>query len=108
MLERPITFKVRLPSERERSRQPQLSLLRRTFQPAADARPTRASHESRLGAETVRRGVALVAIVVNLDVESAPTREDVEVSVAALEADVLVGPCDLSPSTGERPAVKVH
>ena len=38
MLERPITFKVRLLSGREGSRQPQLSLLRRTFQPAAASR----------------------------------------------------------------------
>jgi hypothetical protein len=32
LLERPITFKVNLLSRGERSRQPQLSLLRRTFQ----------------------------------------------------------------------------
>jgi hypothetical protein len=48
MLERPITFKVRLLSGREGSRQPQLSLLRRTFQPAAGAKTTRATGESRL------------------------------------------------------------
>jgi hypothetical protein len=39
MLERPITFKVRLLSGREGSRQPQLSLLRRTFQPARTDNP---------------------------------------------------------------------
>jgi hypothetical protein len=48
MLERPITFKVRLLSGRERSRQPQLSLLRRTFQhhPPRQRRPP--TGESRL------------------------------------------------------------
>jgi hypothetical protein len=48
MLEPPITFKVRLLSGREGLRQPQLSLLRRTFQPAADANATRATGESGL------------------------------------------------------------
>src|SRR5918994_3758343 len=59
MLERPITFKVRLLSGREGSRQPQLSLLRRTFQPAADANAARATGESRLAHRGKRSGAGL-------------------------------------------------
>jgi hypothetical protein len=52
MPERPITFKVRLLSGREGSRQPQLSLLRRTFQPARRSPDSRANDESRPSASS--------------------------------------------------------
>ncbi len=55
MLERPITFKVRLLSGREGLRQPQLSLLRRTFQPAAGTTTARITGESRLGKTALNR-----------------------------------------------------